>query len=415
MWVDMKRFSFLFGTLCIANSLFGQIVKDDDQLNPDEVRALKEWVNSKRQVTIKERGEGKLSMAGEVRTEYQARNEIKNGIKQLGENGAVPGKPTDQWDIEVNVMLDYRTDRAWATIKIEYDNNMGTSTGTFNHLALERALLGGRLVNADSYTIDAELGRRNFGTLFDSRIQFGSFMDGLVFKYDQGFDFLGDFYVHAGPFLINEKRNQYGAVGEVGILNIGGTGLFTKYSLIDWDTKHFDTALQRQLWQFLNSQLILGYVFTPKWLNRSVTMYLAGLTNSAAKRVAVSNYKRANWAWYGGFSIGSLAKKGDWSFDANWQAVAAQAISVADASGIGTNNAENAGFYTVNIDGTGGPNSLANARGQTNYKGISLQFLYMLSENVTLFQNWQQSWTLDKSIGPNVRYRQYELEFIFTF
>ncbi len=410
----MKRLSLLLGTLFLSSTLFGQIVEQDEKLNQDEIRALRDWVITKRQVTVKERG-GNLSISGEVRTEYQSRSEIKNGIKQLGENGAVRNKPSDQWDVEVNLMLDYRTDRAWASAKIEYDNNMGTTSGTFRGLSLERAYLGGRLVNADTYTIDTEIGRRNFGNVFDSRIQFGSFMDGLVFKYDQALDFLGDVYLHTGPFLINENRNHYGFVGEVGLLNIAGTGLFAKYSLIDWDTKNFDNQIQDLLWSYVNSQGILGYRFTPKWLDKAVTLYLAGLINSAAKRIELTNFKRANWAWYGGFSIGSLRKKGDWSVDANWQMVSAQAVPIADVSGIGTNNAENAGFHTIRQDGSGGLNTLANARGQTNYKGVAIQFLYLLSNNVTLYQSWGQSWTLDKSIGPNVRFRQYELELIFAF
>ena len=410
----MKKSLFLFAFLGL--SLFAQEgdVDFDNQLNRDEIRALRDWINTKRQVSIRERG-GNLSIAGEVRTEYQNRKETLDGIRQIGPGGVVSGTASDAFDVEVNLMFDYRTDRTWAAVKLEFDNNAGTSSGTFNRLSLERAYLGGRLVSRDTFTIDAEIGRRNFSNVFDSRIQFGSFMDGVVLKYDQGLDPLGDIYLYGGPFLIDERDNHYGYVGELGILNMFGTGLYLKYSLIDWDTKDFSDPLEEDRFRFLNSQVTLGYRIRPKWLNKNIIFYTAGLLNSAAKPLPVTSDTRARYGWYAGLSAGEVRKRGDWSFDINYQQVAAQAVPGFDSAGIGRGNAARTGLYTVNSNGSGGAQTRENAVGSNNFKGVAAEFLYLLTNNLTLYQSYAQSWTLNKNIGPNLQFRQYELEFIYAF
>ena len=248
-------------------------------LEQRDIEALRDWINTKRQVTVKERG-GNLSISGEVRTELQSTNEKKNGIKQRGSGGQSPASMR-AWDVEVNVMLDYRTDRTWATIKLEFDNDAGIEDGTFDKLSVERAFLGGRIVNADTYTMDLEIGRRNLGYTFDSKIMYSSFMDGILYKYDQAFEVIGDFYFHGGPFLVNDKLDQYAYVGEFGLLNIGKTGLYSKLSSICWDTKHTASKARNSAFRFIPIQLILGYKL--RALDTIFTFYGAGLYNPMAK------------------------------------------------------------------------------------------------------------------------------------
>src|SRR5271168_3789687 len=113
-------------TLCalplLAVSLSASTIEDSDDLDQKDINALREWINYKRQVTVKELG-GALSLAGEVRTELQSTSETVNGVKQRG-NGAPALNddkpfPTNGFDIEVNIMLDYRTERSWSAIKLE--------------------------------------------------------------------------------------------------------------------------------------------------------------------------------------------------------------------------------------------------------------------------------------------------------
>lgn len=383
-------------------------------LEQRDIEALRDWINTKRQVTVKERG-GNLSISGEVRAELQSTNEKKSGIKQRGRGGEVQPTAMRAWDVEVNLMLDYRTDRTWATVKIEFDNNAGTTTGSFDKLSVERAFLGGRIVNADTYTMDLEIGRRLLGYTFDSKIQFGSFMDGILYKYDQAFDAAGDFYFHGGPFLVNENIDQYAYVGEFGLLNVGRTGLYTKLSAVYWDTKHTTNKARNDAFRFIPIQWIWGYKFIPGRIDKIVTTYAAGLYNPRAHGTVVSNGKRQAWAWYAGFSVGELRKQWDWSFDINYQWVQLQAIPDFDGGGIGRGNVSKRGLYTRLNKGIGAANGVGEGVGAGNYKGISVELLYLLTSNITVYQAWRQSVNETSSIKPTFSYKQYEFEIIYGF
>ena len=418
-----NRFIYLCASCVMFSSLSADTIDEGDDIDARDINALREWINTKRQVTVKELG-GALSIAGEVRTEFQSTGETRNGIKQRGVGGAVLGVggipiPQNGFDIEVNIMMDYRADRTWGSIKLEFDNDAGVFSGTLNKLKLEKAYWGARMVDADAYTIDAELGRRRMSTIVDSKIEFNSFFDGAWFKYDHGFENLGDLYVHAGAFIINEHKEQFGYVGEIGMLNVGMTGFYTKYSLIDWDTKDFHNNVVKRRFDFIVSQLILGYKFVPNNLKKIVQIYLAGLCNHRARGRKITDHKKVNLGGYAGFSIGEIRKKGDWAFDANYQVLQAQCIPDFDSQGIGLGNSINSGFYTVNVndfDGLpGGKNTRKTAGGNVNYRGFQLTLDYLLTNQLDMQQSWQQAITLDHAIGPFRRFKQYEIEFIYGF
>ncbi len=415
------QFLFLFTSFFLVGSLFADTIDKETDTDDVDIQAIREWINTKRQVTLKEIG-GNLSLSGEVRTEFQTTGETVNGVKQRGNGAAIkaPGGgvfPAQGYDIEVNIMLDYRTDRTWAAIKLEFDNNAGVFGGTLDRIKLEKAYWGARILDQDTYYLDFEAGRKRLSTTFDSKLEFNAFFDGLLLKYDVSFDKVGDFYTHVGTFVIDERNNHYGYVGELGLLNIVNTGLYTKLSLIDWNTKSFKHEFDRLKFEFLVSQLLLGYKFLPQPLNRSVTVYLAGLYNFAAREHTITDHKKANFGGYLGFTIGELKKKGDWSFDINYQVLAAQCVPDYDNSGIGPGNAANAGLYTVGVSGPGAstPTTKATAAGNGNYRGFVMTLDYLLSNNINLQQQWQQSITLDQDIGPFRRYKQYEIEFIYGF
>ena len=203
----------------------------------------REWINTKRQVTVKELG-GSLSVSGEVHAEFQTSNERVAGIQQRGA-GSFNTIPRHGYDIEAIVLLDYRTDRSWTAIKLKFDNDAGVITGTNSKIACDRAYWGYRIFDEDTFTVDIEAGRRGFlSEAFDSQIEFNSRYDGVYFKYDQSFNTIGSFYIHPGIFIVNERHDHYGYVGEIGLLQIANTGFYTKYSLIHWDTKHYPQTIR---------------------------------------------------------------------------------------------------------------------------------------------------------------------------
>jgi hypothetical protein len=419
-WVELllelvmkSKVLFLCTAIVMLSSLRANTIDEGDDIDQRDINALREWINTKRQVTVKELG-GALSLAGEVRTEFQSTGETKKGKKQRGTGGETE-VPQNTFDIEVNIMLDYRADGTWGSIKLEFDNDAGIIGGTLNKLKLERAYWGARVIDAETFTLDTELGRRRASSILDSKLEFNSFFDGAWFKYDQSFESIGDFYVHTGVFLINEKHNQFGYTGEIGLLNVAMTGFYTKYSLIDWDTKHLKEKIQNKRYHFIVSQLLFGYRFMPERLQRVVQIYAAGLYNHVARRLKITDHEKQNWGGYAGVSIGEIKKKGDWAFDINYQVLQAQCIPDFDVQGIGLGTADGSGFYTANLNGTGAKNTQENAGGNVNYRGFQMTLDYLLTNQLDMQQSWQQSITLDHSIGPFRRFKQYEVEFIYAF
>ncbi len=387
-------------------------------VNQQDIEALRDWIATKRQVSIKQIG-GDLSLSGEIRTELQATHETQNGLKARGSNSLFPYRPTAAYDVEVNLMLDYRSDSTWGSIKLEFDNDAGSNDNIFDNVSLERAYYGFRVVNKEVFTTDLELGRRSLGSVFDSRLQFGSFFDGILLRMDYATEKAGDPYVRAGPFLINERNNQYGWVGEIGVLNIFDSGLYAKYSVIDWDTKDFpDTPQGRinaKLFGYLNSQWTGGYKFVPPILNKTVTLYGAFLMNHRAKPDLITRGTLANKGWYAGFSIGKVRKKGDWSMDMNYQYCEAQAVPDYDASGIGKGNAAGVGTYTVKQNGSGQETTAETTFGRSNYKGLATEFLFLFTDNITILQYYAFTTNANNKIGPKTYYNQYEIEIIYAF
>ncbi|PIS02269.1 MAG: hypothetical protein COT85_06245 [Chlamydiae bacterium CG10_big_fil_rev_8_21_14_0_10_42_34] len=392
-------------------------VQFDEKRDPDadDMEALRRWIRDKRLVTVKEIG-GDLSISGEVRAEFQDTNEVKNGIRQRGDGGAV-NKAQYAWDLEVNVMIDYRTDRTWAAIKLEFDNDMGQRSGTVNKIRLEKGYLGGRIIPGDTFTFDAEIGRRYLYNVFDSQLEFSSLYDGVLFRFNKSWEEIGNYYFNVGALLVNDKTNHYAYVCETGGLRIANTGLNMKYSLIDW-YKPSANRINDLRYKYLISQYLISYQFYPEWIGkRLIKFYGAGLCNHLASGVEQTHGRRQNYGWYTGFSIGVVKKQYDWAINANYQWCQAQAVPDFDSSGIGRGNAASVGFYTINADGdpASGETTAATAVGSCNFKGFEVEALYAFTDNLTLLQNFKYSNTLNKNIGPNLRYKQYEMEVIYAF
>ena len=411
---------FFAASLVLSSSILtADTIQSENSAQQRDNKALQEWINAKRQVTVKEIG-GALSISGEVRFEYQGINEKVNGIAQRGIGGKVTSddkRPlaTNLYDVEVNLMFDYRTDRTWAAIKVEFDNDAGVFGGTSNKVRIEKAYLGGRAYDSDTMNIDAELGRRSLGNYLDSKLQFRVNTDGVLIRLEKGFEIAGDFFAKGACFIVDERNNHYALVTEIGMMEIASTGLYAKYSLIDWNLKRSLADLPLNF-NFVISQGILGYRFVPKLYNKMTGIYAGFLYNHQAKKIFISNYKKLNMGGYLGFTIGQLRKQGDWSIDANYQVLQSQAVPDFDMAGIGFGNSSDSGFYNTKINGKGTPVvSPKEAAGNGNFRGFSVSLDYQMTDTIVFQQMWMQTITLDKSVGPYRQYKQYEIEFIYAF
>ncbi|MGR3912571.1 MAG: hypothetical protein QRY71_04615 [Candidatus Rhabdochlamydia sp.] len=412
----LRRLTLLSSAVMLTASIYGA-----GSVEPD-IQSLQDWINSKRMITVKELG-GQLSISGDVHTEMQT------GSRR----SAVPspfsdGKFHTFYDVEFNLSVDYRTDNSWLAARLRFDNDAGIfnpflGSGKKDKFKIDRAYFGYRLIDKDQHTMDVEIGRRGALTsLFDSRIQFASHFDGVSVKDSYSIENVGDVYYQVGAFMVNEMREHAALVGEAGFLNIANTGLYTKYSLIDWDTKSLDWSVngaisKSPVFDFAVSQMIVGYKCYPLLWKKPTMFYVAGLYNHKARPVSVgtfelTNGKKANVGGYAGFSLGSMKKAGDWAFDANYQVLEAQCIPDFDVSGIGFNYLPHEGFYTNGITPVTSKNGV---HGNVNYKGIELCLQYLLTSNLNVFQAWRQSVTLDRTITPFQTYRVYEIDLIYSF
>ena len=413
MYKSSYKWLVIFSAL--VSSLFAQDVEEEGKQEDPDMQALRTWIREKRMVTIREIG-GDLSLSGEIRTEFQGFNEKKDGIQQRGRYSASQ-KPDYAFDVEVNVMLDYQNENAWGSVKIEYDNDMGVESGTTNKLALERAYLGARLIDGETFNLDGEIGRRNISSVFDSRIQFSALFDGAVLKFNKAFESIGNFYANVGIFLVNDLFDHYGEIAEIGMLKVGNTGFFLKYSFINWKKNYVNTAKDK-IYDFGNSQLTLGYQGTVSRWNKYIKIYLAGLMNHFADNLKLSDKtynSKYNLGAYFGISYGRILKRGDWAVDTNIQYVMPQAVPDYDSAGIKRGNADKIGLFTQKFDGTGPLTSSTSAVGSGNFKGFQFEILYAVSNNLTLLQNFEISNNQTKEVGPYMTYKKYEMELIYAF
>lgn len=399
-----------------ANKLIVQTETAESDMNSEEadMDALRKWIHEKRMISIKELG-GDLSLSGETRVEMQASSEKHNGRQVRGPHKDQP-RPTVAFDLEVNLMLDYRTDNSWTSIKLEFDNDMGIFHGSGNHINLEKAYVGARLYSTETFTIDGSMGRQPLFNLFDSKVEFASNCDGVSLRLSKAYENIGDLYTTTAIFLINDKGNHFGYVGELGMLHISHSGLYAKYSLIDWK-KHYENPIKRARFDFLVSQILLGYQIDGRddtWW-KLVKLYLAGLMNHFAEGRNITLGEKENLGWYIGAAIGQVKKKGDFAFEMSYQWVQAQMCPDFDAFGIKRGNAFGVGFYTKKLDGSGGRTNIHTAVGGCNYKGFIAELLYAISNNFTMLQNIQFSQNENKHIGPFIKWFQYEIEFIYAF
>lgn len=410
------------------------VLFEDTRRDPD-MEALRKWIREKRLITLKETS-GQLSLSGDVRTDFSTINEKKDGIRQRGNNSAT-GRSSRPYNVAFNFLMDYRTDRTWSSVFLQYKNPMGIQDGGVDGIRLLRAFLGGRMVQGDTFTIDGELGRRSLGGVFDSKIQFNNALDGSVVRFGKAFEDIGDYYTNLAVFLVNTKRDYYAYAGEMGFLNIGNTGLFLKGSYIDWKKNNGKLPIDRQF-NFRVSQAQIGYQFAPSFLEKLVRFYAAVAYNDAADTIsqvfdpevegAPTESQQAqlekilkdpdakdNWAWYAGVSVGKARKQGDWAFDVNYQWVGFQAIPDFDAAGIGRGNAAAVGTYTMKDGDEIVATNICNSVGSGNYHGLDFRTLYAFSDNITLSQRIQMSGTLNENVGPNLHFKKLKIELIYAF
>jgi|GEM_PF-3120936 len=420
------------------------------EFNAYDVPFVEEITASKRTIPLNEKGEG-LRLSGDIRADFLYRKGRINGVNFRGHgNSDAQGVrlPTEEFAVRLNFRADYKCKDFYAVSQIEWDDIGGVFTrrppcgtdcqkghlfgsGSCDYLCLKRMYIGGVLWKSDcGQKVWVDIGRKSLYFNFDSRIQYKARVDGIFSEYSHKYAEYADkrsseFALRGAYFLVDQKSNHFAWVYESRFYNIQNSGFDLKYSMIDWGQSGKNACgIRRPLgWRFLNSQITLDYNFKQKVFGKKLNIYSAALMNHRAKpitfelpngvpflRIPPGTYHIGsdNIGAYLGFIIGEVSEAGDFSFDCNYQYVQAQAVPDCDSRGIGTGNFRKENFAE-------------DRRGNGNFKGIHLGFLYAITKNLQLDIQFEYSTAINHIFdahdntfaGPD--YRRFEIELIHAF
>jgi len=373
---------------------------------------------------------------------------------------------TNDFDVEFNVKFKYSYKKAWSYAHLQFDNPAGIrgrnectekftlldkngnqlssqvasrdlrwvpkGSGEQINVNLKRAYIGYNVWADGVHRFDVEVGRRKMDDIFDSEIQFTSRFDGILLKYASSIDGFSDWYINEGVFVIDERVNHFGWVAEAGLIDIMDSGLDLRYNIINW------RKLCRNrcgIWnpygfRFLNSQVTLTYTIHPKFgfsdKETPIEFYGGFLVNHLAKGSIFTHGKKKNLGWYGGVYIGNVHKQGDWSVDLEYIVVQAQAVPEYDVGSIGRGNILNENFNDVVDETFRGNHSNSSTpshgitghfprRGNANFIGYRAEFLYAITDNLSIDLIGEFSNAEDKRIGGKHHYDSFEIEAIYAF
>ncbi|KAF3362550.1 Uncharacterized protein PHSC3_000788 [Chlamydiales bacterium STE3] len=440
--------------------------EDESAIDERDWIALREFLALKREEKQKEQEKderGGVIVSGDVRANFRTTEINERIAKELKDANGVEIKDPDGKPVlgvfkrhdhrrdantEFNLRFNYRCNRTWAVSQVQFENDMGIkdfgykdcdeddyNTGGFfgggdcDNICLRQAYIGYNLVSNPCYKVDVEFGRRgNLYHIFDSKVQFVSRLDGIIFKLSSKLDSI-DWYLNAAGFAVDIRRNHYAWIAETGLYNIYDTTFDAKYSFIRWKQTGRNRCGIRDPkgFRFAISQFLVIYSIDPAltW-NKPTTVYGAFLVNhdtyrsdpTVARRrsgavkndpfrvvnrsVAVegSKYHSANKGWYVGLQFGKVNKQGDWMLDFRYQYVEAKAIPDGDVSGIGRGAK---------------PHFTRNLVGNTNYKGWRIEGLYALTDCIQLDAYAEHSSEISKSFGGPRKYTKMAFDIVYSF
>lgn len=352
------------------------------QVSQDQAAKAKEYLASKRSVELSDRfKDGALTLGGEVALEYHKLSETRRDVKETSPDVSNAGNVAN---VAAKLMLDYKTENTWASIKLKFKNDVGqdagqqqekskaaeetlvktedekrrVGSGTKNKVSLDKAFFGFNLFESESSSLDVEIGRNQRESYFNSKLQFDSYQDGIALLAQKSFDKFGDGYATASVHMVDTGSRHAGFTGEAGLNHIYGSGLNLSYSFSNWKKsgkgaynenatpKRKDNAMHHC---YQISQFTASYDISEDLIKVPVSIYAAFLVNHAAqkeeKRAAAttptvileSTEKKNNTGWYAGFVVGAtkIKKKGDWQFESYLSYVGGQLIPFYDMPGIG--------------------------------------------------------------------------------
>lgn len=421
--MNFSKHALMGAVTALAYSLCPLFADTDAATNltdEQELEALRDYIESKRDITIKPKG-GQLRIGGDVRVEYKRMHQVLDGerVEGRGRGGDrrpnEPNIPANVADIEASLSFDYSNDKSFSELLFKFSNRAGLDTtnysdstkpsadssrisykGAFqpsnNKIALAKAVVGRELWTKDSHKIVGNLGRQRLYDLLESRVMFFSRFDGIALKYTGALEGIGHTHLTWGGFMVADRVSHYAHAVEAGLSQILDTGLNVKYAYIDWsrsgklsdgssgssETDQNNNMITNPIYLYLNkltnyavSQASVSYEIPQDLVaGRKLKVYGAYAHNHKArgmKDAYAGNNKdhKHSDAWYAGLTLGRIRMPGDYVFDICYQYVEPQSVPEIDSFG---------GAGRGNLTGVWGVADPS--QGFTNYKGVRAQFTY---------------------------------------
>jgi len=360
---------------------------------------------------------------------------VKDGGVRVPDNLASDVAPFNKiWEDQVNLYLNFEHQKSYAALRFKFDNEMGSLGGTTGNIQLLVAYLGYQFFYQHLPIINLEVGRHVTSDYFESKVMFSgsNHIDGVFLHlHHHFFNKLIIFNLYTAGIVIDFPTDHYGFIGSVEVEHYKNSGPAFVYTYVDWE-KNGRTAIfnlfdqvkgfQRDnpRFRFRISQFYGRYIYRSGKNDKfPIQVYGAYLINHAARRISLTGNRKKNNAWYIGLAIGELKPiRWSFSFDVNYQSVAAQAVPDFDVGGVGTGNPRANIFYgPARNNFTGAPVVVtqANANGNVNYQGWDINFIIALTKYLHLHLEYQTSHPEDRSIGPDRSYRAFTAHAIFLW
>lgn len=254
--------------------------------------------------------------------------EVSENLEQRQMYGEIRTKWKSEWgsqdnhSLKTDVSLGF--DSYHSNSRISIMINAATENGKKSIIFLDKAYLGYQFYQGDQSNFSLEVGRNKLDSIFDSKMQFNSYFNGVHFVYtfvEPGFI---DFKLHGGPHIVDSSIDHYGWLMEAVWNKLADTPLTVKYSFTDWNTTknpkesvyYFDRD-----YYFRISQITAIYDFG------NVSVYGAYLYNHQEKKY--------NDGFYVGFKAGKIRKIHDFSFDINFQSTKKYLLNPFDNKSLG--------------------------------------------------------------------------------
>ena len=363
-----RFYVFVITLFCITSHLFAETANNFsnqisdllDTTDQKDLWAVREWLRTKRVALNNKLGD--FSISGDVKTEWRNVHQKLGSLNITGGPGSPSTWNNNLYTIDFRLYFDYKADKTWASVKLDFDEAAGLFQGQTNNLALVRANMGYHLYDDGNMRLDVLVGRQRAYELYDSQIQFNSTLDGFTGLYSVGLDGLGDVSVHGGGYVFNALASHPVWVVQCGLYDLLDTGFYMEYAFVDWHKNTSSTVITNtatnavcrvgsEKWAFRNNQFIFGYSFNPEIFGRDVRLFGGILWNALARPTSMERLSNnlinssQNLAGWVALQLGSVQRAGDWAFQAQWQVVQPYAVPDWDVAGFGKGNGTNSTLF----------------------------------------------------------------------